>query len=367
MDWKRDSHGSQRLTTFPVHAVAIALFATVAAGQAPDPAANGTPSGATQFASGSTLGIFAVEFLPGSGSCGSNNSQSVGWQFDVLNPVTVTAMCWFDEGGNGTEVDHEVAIWDPAGNMIASTNVTVPMGTAAMLDGNWRVVDIPPTLLAPGNGYIVGGQNASHSECLSFNVSQTVHPDINFFDATYGGGVAPLERPTSFSGAINGFYGVSFQLGLNVPGTAFCFGDGSGLICPCGNLGGVEEGCANSTGPGAVLTGTGSPEVLADDLVLAASQLPPGVPSLFFAGDLNLNGGNGALFGDGLRCAGGSIVRLEIASVGAGGEASTSVGISSSLGAVAGSTTYFQLWYRDPAGPCSAQFNVSSAFEVLWN
>jgi len=173
----------------------------------------------TQFTGGSN----AVDFVAGSGSCGANQGQAIGWQFDVLNPITVNCMTWFDDGLNGLDLAHEVGIWDPAGNLIAATNVVIPAGTAATLDGQWRTMAISPVTLPAGSGYIVGGYNGSHSECLSFNVSQTVHSDIAFVDATFSGLNGIFERPANFSAAVNGFYGVGFQL------------DGGGGGCQGGN------------------------------------------------------------------------------------------------------------------------------------
>ncbi|MFT7670363.1 MAG: hypothetical protein ACI8X5_003071, partial [Planctomycetota bacterium] len=41
------------------------------------------------------------------------------------------------------------------------------------------------------------------------------------------------------------------------PGMPYCFGDGSGASCPCSGFGAPGEGCKNSTGSGATLTGFG--------------------------------------------------------------------------------------------------------------
>lgn len=367
MNSKIRSGLAQRLANSPMRATAFALIAALAAGQLADPAAKGTPSGGTNFAMGSTAGVYAVDFIAGSGSCGGNSPQSVGWKFNILEPVIVDGMCWFDEAGDGTDIFHEVGIWRPGGTLVSSTHVTVPTGTTAQLDGNWRVMDIQPTVLFPGTGYIVGGQNVTNSECLSFNVAQTVHPSLQFVAATHSGPGASFARPTTISSAENGYYGVSFRIAEDLPGEPFCYGDGSGAVCPCGNLGSAEAGCGNSTGIGAALKGNGSDDPFADDLVLVGSQLPPGVPSLFFAGDVPLNGDQGVVFGDGLRCVGGTIVRLEISIASGTGEASSSVPIAGTLGVGLGSVTYFQMWYRDPTGPCASLFNVSNAFEVHWN
>ena len=148
-------------------------------------------------------------------------------------------------------------------------------------------------------------------------------------------------------------------------GTSYCFGDGSGTPCPCANWGAPGEGCANSTGAGALLAASGSASVGADDLVFAGAQLVPGQPALLFAGLNAVNGGNGVAFGDGLRCAGGSVRRLGVAQPDAGGNASWGPGLQSLGGWGAGDTRHFQAWYRDPGGsPCATSFNLSHGVSV---
>ena len=147
----------------------------------------------------------------------------------------------------------------------------------------------------------------------------------------------------------------------------FCAGDGSGTPCPCGNTGGAGEGCANSTAQGGVLGFMGTVSVAANDLTLTGGQLVPSQPGLYFQGDNAVNGGAGNAFGDGLRCAGGSVRRLEVVTASVTGNSQTSVGIAS-LGAVApGDTKRYQLWYRDPTGsPCGTGFNFPNGLEVVW-
>ncbi len=151
------------------------------------------------------------------------------------------------------------------------------------------------------------------------------------------------------------------------PGTADCFGDGSATACPCGNIGGSSEGCGNSTGAGCALTGSGSASIGAGDLVLAASGALPGQPGLFFQGSNFINGGNGVVFGDGLRCCGSGVVRLQIVVPDSSGDAATSVDIGLTGGVAAGDNKCYQYWYRDPAGsPCGANFNLSNSYGINW-
>ena len=151
-------------------------------------------------------------------------------------------------------------------------------------------------------------------------------------------------------------------------GSGFCFGDGSGTACPCGNAGGSDEGCANDTGSGGVLTASGSTSIAADDLVLSATNLTPG-PGLFFQGNNAVNSGNGNPFGDGLRCAGGNVVRLEVrfANSGNGFTTGTTISVATKGGVSAGQTKRYQYWYRDSGvSPCSSLFNLTNGYELTW-
>lgn len=162
----------------------------------------------------------------------------------------------------------------------------------------------------------------------------------------------------------SGGYIVEFETGS---GQAYCFGDGTSTACPCGNPGGAGEGCANSTGSGATLASAGSSSVASDDLTFNAAGLLPSQPALLFSGLNAVNSGAGVLFGDGLRCAGGSVVRLGVQVPDAGGAASWGPGLGAAGGWASGDTRRFQTWYRDPVGgPCGSAFNLSHGVELVF-
>ena len=149
--------------------------------------------------------------------------------------------------------------------------------------------------------------------------------------------------------------------------TAFCFGDGSGTPCPCGNLGAPGQGCANSSGNGGVLANGGTSSVALDNLTFQASHLLPNQPALLFSGGAAPNGGNGLPFGDGLRCVGTNLIRLGVQTPGGGGTASWGPGLVGGTGYAAGDTRYFQVWYRDPSGsPCGLAFNLTNGVELTF-
>jgi hypothetical protein len=153
---------------------------------------------------------------------------------------------------------------------------------------------------------------------------------------------------------------------------ATCFGDGAGAACPCGNTSPPVEqaGCSNSLGIGARLLASGVSALSSDTLVLAGSGMPNS-SALYFQGTSRTGGGAGVAFGDGLRCAGGSIVRLGTKTNASGASSYPTAGDApvSVRGLVAApGTRWYQVWYRNAAAFCtSATFNLSNALLVTWS
>ncbi len=160
----------------------------------------------------------------------------------------------------------------------------------------------------------------------------------------------------------------SVHISDEVPGTDFCFGDGSGVACPCGNAGAPGNGCASSVNAsGAYLATAGTASVSADSVALTASGMPNS-SCLYFQGTTQLAG---AAFGDGLRCAGGSVVRLGTKTNSAGTSSypvgtDLSVSVKGGVPAGGGTRTY-QAWYRNAAAFCTAStFNLTNGTAIAW-
>lgn len=166
----------------------------------------------------------------------------------------------------------------------------------------------------------------------------------------------------TLDGSLEGVYMI--EVGSS---TSYCFGDGSGTACPCGNNSPAGEGCLNGTGSGAIIESSGSASVALGNLSLDASQCPTGQPGLMFQGVNATNAGLGLTFGDGLRCAGGSVIRLQTITTDGSGNASTTIDIGVKGEVAGGDTRYYQFWYRDPAGStCGQFFNLSNGLEITW-
>jgi hypothetical protein len=153
--------------------------------------------------------------------------------------------------------------------------------------------------------------------------------------------------------------------------TGFCSGDGTGAACPCANSGAAGNGCASSVNAGgAHLSGSGSASVATDTMVLSGSGMPNS-SALYFQGTLQLAGGAGVAFGDGLRCVAGTIIRLGTKTNAAGASTYPSFGdlpISVKGANSAGAVRDYQCWYRNAAAFCTVStFNLTNAVEVTWS
>ena len=165
-----------------------------------------------------------------------------------------------------------------------------------------------------------------------------------------------------------------FSVDLGAPGVPYCFGDGTtATACPCANTGGVGRGCANSaTAAGAVLgsSGTTSP----DTVVLASSGERPTALTVFFQGNASV--ATGIVYGDGIRCGSGNLVRLYVKNAVAGAvsapqgaEPSITVQSAAKGDPIApGSTRYYFNAFRDPViGFCPpSTFNSTNGVQIQW-
>jgi len=279
------------------------------------------------------------------GASGANATAAWRWDSGVVTPLpnllgeTTTAVA--------TDVTNDGSI------VVGHSGGNIPFGTRDVIWTN----NVPQTL----HSYLTALGTAGIGG----------YPDLGLVTAISGDGGAVCGRGTGFgSGQPAGGWVVIFPSALPA-GTPFCFGDGTANPCPCGNSGSVGNGCANSvSAAGARLNATGAPSLSNDSLGLNGTGMPNS-SALYFQGTTQLNGGLGAAFGDGLRCAGGAVVRLGTKSnVGgasnypAAGDPTISVrGLVVGVGAV---RTY-QVWYRNAAAYCTVStFNLSNGVEIVW-
>lgn len=235
------------------------------------------------------------------------------------------------------------------------------------LDG-WTATTIGYATNLPGGAinFLSNGATASNSTGFIYPLgSGSVYYapiPLEFYMA----GLGPVEMVTAMSTKYAPNVVAYAAGGGGSPLATFCSGDGGS--CPCGNGGAAAHGCGNSAeASGAALVAEGYASIGSSTLAFSAAGLVPSQPGLLFQGDVAVNGGAGVIFGDGLRCAGTNVVRLEVVNSSALGESLFSVDISTAGGVSAGDSRAYQLWYRDPTGsPCGTGFNTSNGVQATW-
>ncbi|MBL8863189.1 MAG: hypothetical protein JNK02_14430 [Planctomycetes bacterium] len=150
------------------------------------------------------------------------------------------------------------------------------------------------------------------------------------------------------------------------PGTADVMRQAVASSCLPVLCAGAQSYCGsapNSYDPfGAYLSHWGSNRISRNDLVLAATGVPPGTSGLFFYGANAVQ----TPFGNGWRCVGNPLFRLGVVPANPFGEANLAVNYATlpANGQIsAGQTWNFQYWYRNPAGG-GAGFNLSDALRL---
>lgn len=284
----------------------------------------------------------------------STNQAQGGLRVQGASPTVANCIFWDNSGPGGAQ---------NANNQIggtASVTYTIVEGGFA---GTGNLGTAPSFLNAAGGDYrldvgsagIDAGNNASLPGTVTLDHSSAPRyvDDPSVVDS--GSGSAPIVDIGAFE-----FQATAF--------TGFCFGDGTAAACPCLNGGNAGNGCANGTfAGGSHLAAQGYPSVSSDSLTLIATDSTPGSPGIFFQGDDQVLSGMGLAFGDGLRCAGVNICRIELAFADGAGTAMSTVSISDRCGVAAGETKRMQWWYRDTAlSLCGFGFNLSNGIELTW-
>lgn len=295
------------------------------------------------------------DFSTGVANDALENGSDTFYLVQTANPAAITALVSTNIAtGTTTSIPSLSTILD----IIAVIDPPPTTGTDVTFDG---AVVIGPD---PAGPFLPSG---IFRPCDGAAFSTTVFLDFDPNSA------APVNPPTP--GAING--GCSAA-----PGIAFCEpGVGGVIACPCANNGNPGAGCNNSANSGgATLSGTGTASTTNDSLVLTASGIATATGSCAGFNDaltsILLQGPTllptGVAFGDGVRCFGGSLKRINVSTSVAGvftfgpGVAAQSATLGDPF--VTGDTRYYLVYYRDAcASFCPTQgFNATQGYQITW-
>ena len=217
------------------------------------------------------------------------------------------------------------------------------------------------------NGALPNSQGTGLDGMDQWERHEWVAPNWNYNGCWWYGGY--------FNGNLFGSFHMKVQgdAQANIPvGTQYCPGDGIPPHTPCpyiNNNNGGPGGCSwgDPAFPGGgVLDATGSNVWGNSDTFLHATDVQNNF-GIFFGGNNATNGGNGAPLNDGLRCAGGGVVRLTSPTNTVGNQQSTPAAIQTlDSGGGSGVTRRYQFWFRSPGGPGGTFANLTNGYEIVW-
>jgi hypothetical protein len=157
-------------------------------------------------------------------------------------------------------------------------------------------------------------------------------------------------------------------------------GSGGVILCPCSNPpSGTHRGCNNSSNTGgAVLAAFGDAHLTADTLEFNTSDEKPTATSIVLQGNAAAPGG--IAYGQGVRCAAGSLKRLYTKTASGGSILAPDFGAGDPPVSVRslqkgdliqpGQSRWYLLYYRDPIvlGICppASKFNTTQSGKVAW-
>jgi hypothetical protein len=332
----------------------------------------------TTAAQGQDTALFAYD--PAGTLLWSRNFNGTSNGNDVLRKVAIDRFGRVIALGGSTNVgtgtDFALFVYDTAGNLAWQRTWDGP----AHLDDTARGL----ALDALGNIVVVGNRTlATDSDAVAIEYDPQ---GVERFSYAYapGGPPATSERGIDAAAgpnasvwltgyadhAVNNSYDY-LTIRLDRTAVPFCFGDGSGTACPCGNtsLPIQQGGCLNSLGLAGRVIDAGASSLSADTFALQGTNMPAS-SALYFQGTSQQNGGAGGTFGDGLRCASGTTIRLSTKSNVGGASQYPALGdVPVSVRGLVGSpgTRTYQIWYRNAAAFCtSATYNLTNGLLVTW-
>jgi hypothetical protein len=165
----------------------------------------------------------ALDFTGGTANT-FTGSATVGWQFAASSPLTLTALGFWDQGGNGLVNAHQVGIWNSTGTLMASTTVTsasTPVASTSSA-GDWLFNSITPVALAPGT-YTIGALLPVNADpdFQMINAAASTRDGVTWLDAADVGG-SSLTEPFADSRFADGVFGPNLQV-TPAPEPSPCF------------------------------------------------------------------------------------------------------------------------------------------------
>ncbi|MBK7875078.1 MAG: hypothetical protein IPJ77_04890 [Planctomycetes bacterium] len=286
----------------------------------------------------SSLQIIVREGDPAPGTVGATISGFLAQSMQLSPRGQIVFLCDFAGGDTGASNFAGAYLWDPQSGL-------------HLLNRYNDSLEVRPGVFKSTTSTGTLQFNNGNGSPLNFNSKGQLVTRQNFSDGSAA--IIVVDPPNS--------------------SMSFCAGDGIATDhttpCPCGNNGAAGNGCANSTnvnGANCALTGS----TFLDTATLSASGMPATSSCIYLQGDAL----DDTTFGDGVRCTGGSLIRLRtrinVAGASTFPDSTDTITLSARGGVTPGSgdRRYYQVYYRNAAGLfCPPEtFNVSNGVVIDW-
>lgn len=262
----------------------------------------------------------------------------------------------------------QVAFYDTSGGITADLTAH-PFGCCYPADVYTRD---PSAVASPVR--ISAGNNSLPNPSSAVNYHEAIGPDGMVVFSSSRTDLVPNDTNGGSGSAYAGEDIFLWAPPAPSPNTgAYCFGDGTNTACPCSNNSTptANLGCLNSLNLGGSLGGTATTESITSDTLVLTGAGMPNNSALYFQGTSISGLGVWPVYGDGLRCVSGAVIRLAVKS-NVLGTSQYPVGadpVISVRGLVpsAGAQRYYQVWYRNSTAFCTpSTFNLTNGYGVVW-
>lgn len=146
---------------------------------------------------------------------------TLGWEFNVNSPITVTSVGWFDSGA-GLSASHPVGVFNSSGVLLASATVLAsdPLvsSIAPQPGAGFRYHSLAAPLTLDVGTYRIGGFNPPGSTDRDYNfvTSLSTVSEVSYVHSYYAPS-GSLVYPSTFGDREKGYFGPNLQLAGGTP------------------------------------------------------------------------------------------------------------------------------------------------------
>lgn len=151
----------------------------------------------------------AIEPGSSSGQFTNQQSETIGWAFEVSAPIQVTHLGVFDYDADGLFYSHDVGIWAESSDGSSASllfQATVPEGDLSDLQDGFRYVSVAPYLLDVGTTYVIGAFYEGYNDpndIFEFFTRDHYNDPYATFDGSINSGINLLGARESAQGVFD--------------------------------------------------------------------------------------------------------------------------------------------------------------------